>query len=252
LYDGGEGPYQVSTEEIILNGASVTFYIPEGLVDIPVAIWSPGFARSPDNHIDAAARMASWGILVATWPLSTFSDHEANGMAIVEEYLPATQSRYTSLLSNQVILIGHSAGGLASILGAAKVDAITPVAAIIGLDLTDVNDIGESAGAAVQAPALLLAGEPSLCNSDGSGRDLAGTLAGEVWLLEVLGANHCDFESNTDWLCTLSCGTEDINRQEIIQQYAIAWALEKTVGGASDWVYGPQAEQDRSLGMIDW
>ena len=103
----------------------------------------------------------------------------------------------------------------------------------------------------VAEPALLLHGESSYCNSDAN--SAAWELGGYTWSVDVTDADHCDFESDTDWLCTTACGAEDARRQELIQAYAVAFVLNSLTGEAGDWVEGgSQAVADRAAGDIDW
>lgn len=65
-------------------------------------------------------------------------------------------------------------------------------------------------------------------------------------------ATHCDFESDTDWLCTdVGCGDNDSARQDLVTAYAIAWALNH-VGRGGD-AYQPDGSvtaSDRAAGRI--
>jgi pimeloyl-ACP methyl ester carboxylesterase len=99
------------------------------------------------------------------------------------------------------IYMGHSAGGLASLVAAAEDSSAV---AVVGLDMTDADGIGGRAAASIVAPVYALLGEPSSCNSDGNGLDVYRTLS-DVQMLRVTDADHCDFENETDWLCTWFC-----------------------------------------------
>jgi len=249
VYDGGTGPWTVSDLDDSVDGNDVTYFVPSGGGPWPVVVWSHGFARSKDAHAASAARLASWGFLVVTPNLPEFSDHAANGDAIANVFLPAARSAFGSQVSEQAAFVGHSAGGLASLVAAASAD----VDAYVSLDGVDVSDLGVDTAPGVSEPSLFLVGAGSYCNSDGNGAAWASLVAGSAWRVDVPDASHCDFESNTDWLCTLACGAEDAARQEVIQQYAIAWVVQHTLGGAEDWIEGGrQALADRDAGRIDW
>jgi pimeloyl-ACP methyl ester carboxylesterase len=244
------GPWTVSTTTVQVDGDPVTVYVPNSpAASTSLAVVSHGFARGPSNHITTATRLSSWGFVVATPALPSYTDHEANGKYIAQTLVPAMHTAYDASSDGQVVLVGHSAGGLASLVAAALVTN----AGYVGLDAVDMSDVGNSYASSVTSPALLLAGDPSRCNSDGNSAGWADMAGGEHWLVSVSDATHCDFESETDSLCTALCGDEDDARQDLIQTYAVAWALQHTRGTAADYIAGgSQAEADRSAGRLTW
>ncbi|GDX82816.1 hypothetical protein LBMAG42_46270 [Deltaproteobacteria bacterium] len=226
VYDGGTGPFEVSVTDETLAGETVTWYEPSGGNGFALA-WSHGFARSPENHATAAARAASWGFLVGVPELPSLSDQEVNAEFLTGDLHDAAIAKG----AESVGYVGHSAGGLASLLAASVGGAWV----LVGLDGTDVDDLGVAAAPSVTAPTLLLAGEPSACNADGNGR--AWTTSSGLRRLAVNSASHCDFESDTDSLCDSLCGAHDPARQDAVQAWTIAWLLEvagEDVGAWSD------------------
>ncbi len=246
-YPGGPGDLDVVTETSRVAGADVTWYRPDAPGPYPVVIWSHGFARGPEQHADAARWMASWGFLVATPKLPSFADHEANGAFLANDLVPAA-----ILESGQddppIALVGHSAGGLASLVAASMGAGDT----YVGLDAVDAGNLGTGVDGDVGIPALLFHGEAGACNANGSSE--SWTLGGEQWDIEVVGANHCDFETNTDGLCTFLCGDEDAARQELILTFTTAWLLDHLgVFPTSEWGRGgARAEAERSAGRVNW
>lgn len=231
VYDGGTGPFAVNVTSDSVGGQTVTWYEPGGGNGLAVA-WSHGFARSPANHGTSAARAASWGFLVATPEPPSFSDQEVNAEFLTGDLHDAAVARGAT----GVGYVGHSAGGLASVLAASGGDAWI----LVGLDGTDVDNLGVTAAPAVTAPTLLLAGEPSACNADGNGR--AWTKSGQLRRLVVNGASHCDFESDTDSLCESLCGATDPARQDAVAAWTIAWLMETAGGDVGAWNEGGDEE----------
>lgn len=245
VYDEGDGPYAVDSDDAKVGGQAVTWFVPRGAGDAPPVIWSHGFARSRAYHTEAARHAASWGLLVVTVDLpSPYGGHEENGQFLAKDLLPAALDRAEA--GERWAFVGHSAGGLASVLAAAEVGA----GAVVGLDAVDYDDLGRDAARDVTAPTLRLVGEPSACNASGNGRDWS--LGGTDWLVEVPGASHCDFEDPTDALCTVVCGAEDSGRQDVVGEYATAWLVHQLLGGADGWVGGAEADADRDAGRIDF
>jgi hypothetical protein len=165
--------------------------------DLPLIVLGHGFARGADQLVGWAEHLASWGFTVAVPALCHSSiwdtDHEANGTDMLA--IPDALGALT------VIYGGHSAGGLAAFVsGALDSRAI----GVIGLDATDADDIGLDYAALLTVPALGLLGEPSSCNADSNGAALYQTASSAV-AVRVTDADHCDYESDTDWLCTSFC-----------------------------------------------
>ena len=231
-YTGGTGPFAVQKETGSVAGQDVVWYTPEGSPEFALA-WSHGFARGPEQHASVAALAASWGFLVVTPRLPSLSDHQANADFLATDLRDAALERGAAHFG----YVGHSAGGLASLLAAADSEAWV----LVGLDGVDASGLGVDAAGSVEAPALLLAGEPSTCNSSGNGRDWVP--GGSVRELVVNGASHCDFESDTDGTCEAFCGAADPARQTAVQTWTMAWLVAQAGGDAGDWVAGGAQEQ---------
>lgn len=196
------GPYGVATGTSSVSVASdcsleSTLFTPQDAPESATVILSHGFARGKAQMEQWGAHLASWGLTVLTPDLCHSSpfdtNHEQNGadLAALSSQLDATQ----------VIYAGHSAGGLASVLAGVN----DPKAVgVIGLDLTDASNLAVDAAAQLNIPFFGIAGEPSSCNSDGNGTAVIGT-AGAPYGVRTTDADHCDFESPTDGLCTTFC-----------------------------------------------
>ncbi len=114
-----------------------------------------------------------------------------------------------------MIYAGHSAGGLSSVIaGNEDPHAI----GVIGLDVTDVEPKGTTAAAGLTVPFYGLFGESSDCNSNNNGIAV-GYMASDAEMLHVTEADHCDFENETDWLCTTFCtGTNNTFTDDAIHR----------------------------------
>jgi pimeloyl-ACP methyl ester carboxylesterase len=109
-----------------------------------------------------------------------------------------------ALDAKQVVYAGFSAGGLAALV-AGRNDPRT--LGVVALDLVDAGRLGEGMAAGLDRPLIGLVGDPSPCNAENNG--LAVFSATDRSFVErVKGADHCDFESPTDWLCRLVCQRE--------------------------------------------
>ena len=211
---GQRGPHTVTeqpTTATVTNctGFEYTVYTPQSVTDPEVVVLGHGFARGPGVMVGWADHFASWGVEVLLPTLCHYNvlfgvDHEMNGQNMVElaDLHGATQTTYA----------GHSAGGLAAII-ASSMDADSR--GVLGLDTTDTQDapgvpdfIGQPYAPSA-SPGYLLIGEPSTCNADNNGLTLF-QLMGTAHILKVTSADHCDFESPTDFMCTFNCENDTI------------------------------------------
>lgn len=199
------GPFGVSRTSTSVAVASCTMdvvlYEPDGEGAV-LLVLSHGFSRAAANMLGLGEHLASWGLTVAVPSLCHSSildtDHAQNGEDIV--------SLAAGLGFTEVIFAGQSAGGLASLLAGAE-DA--GALGVISLDGVDASGLGSAAAGGLGAPLYGLVGESSSCNSSNNGTAWFSTAADAV-AFRVTEADHCDFESDTDELCTWFCtGSND-------------------------------------------
>jgi pimeloyl-ACP methyl ester carboxylesterase len=124
---------------------------------------------------------------------------------------------------SRLVLIGTSAGGLATLLASADLPGI---AGWIGLDPVDRTGTGKDAAARVVVPAVVMLAEPSGCNLFGSGSSLARALPHLLRTQRFDGATHCDFEAPTNNVCRALCGPSTDALQEAIRHATVDATLE--------------------------
>ena len=204
------GPHTVGTQErsTTVSGCSpmsYTTYSPEGVSDPVTVVLGHGFGRGAGTMTGWGEHLASWGVRVLLPTLCHYNilsgvDHELNGQNMIE--LADIEG------SVQTIYGGHSAGGLAAIIAASQDPGAVGV---FGLDATDTQDvpgvedfIGREYAGDITHPAFGIVGEPSSCNGENNGLLLFGMM-GDASVVKVTDADHCDFESPTDFVCEFSC-----------------------------------------------
>ncbi len=204
------GSYEVFEEESTASvtncpNMSYTIYSPVDVLQPPVVVLAHGFARGAKSMTGWAEHLASWGVEVLLPTLCHYNvlsgvGHEMNGRNMNE--LATTHGALN------VIYAGHSAGGLAAIIAASH---DSKALGVLGLDATDTEDIpnvpdyiGREYASNVTIPALSLLAESSVCNSANNGLDLFQMME-DYHAIKVTSADHCDFESPTDWVCESSC-----------------------------------------------
>jgi pimeloyl-ACP methyl ester carboxylesterase len=228
------------SEVVELDGhdVHVDVYEPSAEPSDEVAIVAHGFTRSRARHRDLGEALAAAGVTAVIPDLPYILNHWGNGDAIEElvHKLEAGALGVPPIGQSRLVLIGTSAGGLATVLAAAK---LPNLAGWIGLDPVDRTGSGVHAASRLTAPAVVLLAEPSGCNLFGSGRSIARAVPGLLRSVVLSGASHCDFEGPTNKLCQRICGGSSSEMQ--------LRAREETVGAVVEMLRGSAARPTDSV-----
>jgi pimeloyl-ACP methyl ester carboxylesterase len=208
--------------------SAVTVFRPRS-PPIGLVMVAHGFSRSGDRHTELARALAEAGFLVAVPDLPYFSNHAANAVALRDLAHAVARLTPDAPADLPIVLVGFSAGGLASLLSAHDVVGLS---GWIGLDPVDLRGQGSAAAASLAVPALVLRAPPSGCNANGNGAGIAAALPpGTSEDFVVPGASHCDFEDPTSLACVVACGTDDAERRESIRRAVVSAALQMVHAG---------------------
>ena len=204
---------------------SVDIYRPGDGVSAGVAIIAHGFTRSRIRHGNLGRALAEAGVTAVIPDLPNVMDLWGNGNAIVDLVDKLEAGAFGPMPAGRahLVLIGTSAGGLATVLAAARLPGL---AGWIGLDPVDRTGTGSDAAAQLDAPAIVLLGGASSCNLFGSGRDIAKALPHLVRTVALKQASHCDFEDPTNNFCRVLCGKSSAQMQATIRNETVRAALE--------------------------
>jgi len=246
---GAKGPE--SSAEVPLDPQSTgatggTLLVPNGAGPYPVLVVSHGFSASASNQIGWGRHLASWGFIVAvpTFPGST---HATNG-AVIAKTAVAARAAAGAKASKRLGLMGHSAGGLATVLAAesAKPDAI------VLFDPVDNADAGKAALANVCAPVLTLFANPGGCNKEGGWKAFGGNSKGPSTTVSVVGSTHCDGElPDRGVACALFCGGgASAERQVVLARYATTHFMAKLLGTADATQALTQTSLDANVALV--
>ncbi|WP_206171808.1 alpha/beta hydrolase [Thiorhodococcus mannitoliphagus] len=172
-----------------------------------------GFLRGQANMAGLARALAASGVTTLTLDFckgSPFAgNHFRNGLDMMA--LARAQG------ARRVVYVGFSAGALAALV-AGRNDPRS--LGIVALDLVDAEGLGALMAAGLEVPLVGLVGDASSCNAYNNGLSLYAA-SRQALVRRFPGADHCDFESETDWLCRLVCppGAADaaLMRQAIIK-----------------------------------
>ncbi len=211
--------------ELVGHNLHVDVYEPGTGPSGGAAIVAHGFMRSRARHRDLGQALAAAGITAVIPDLPYILNHWGNGDAIEElaHKLEAGALGVPPVEQSRLVLIGTSAGGLATVLAAAK---LPELAGWVGLDPVDRTGSGVHAASRLTAPAVVLLAEPSICNLFGSGRSIARAVPGLLRSLVLSGASHCDFEGPTNKFCQRVCGGSSSEMQARARAETVAAVVE--------------------------
>jgi dienelactone hydrolase len=210
----------------------VDIYEPSAERSDGVAIVAHGFARSRARHRDLGQALSAAGVTAVIPDLPYVLNHWGNGDAIEElvHKIEAGALGLPPIEQSRLVLIGTSAGGLATVLAAAK---LPKLAGWVGLDPVDRTGSGVHAASRLTAPAVVLLAEPSVCNLFGSGRSIAGAVPDLLRSVFLSGASHCDFEGPTNKFCQRVCGGSSSEMQSRAREETVGAVVEMLLGSAA-------------------
>jgi len=227
-------PFNMRTESARLDDQDVQVDVFRPAAGPPdgVAILAHGFARDRSRHRALGEELAAAGVVAVIPDLPHIVDYWRNGAALVElaNMLESGALGLPPVDRSRLVLIGTSAGGVATLLAAAKLPGL---AGWIGLDPVDRTGTAVSAASQLTSPAVVLLAEPSGCNLFGSGRSIARAVPGLLRSTMLHGASHCDFESPTNKFCKVMCGGSSSRMQVHARQEVVHAAVQMLRGPAA-------------------
>lgn len=200
---------------------SVTMYYPVDRAEAPLVVVAHGFTRSKRYMAGWGIALAREGFIAAVPTQPALANHELSASALAELAAQLRDGKIALKVkcNGHVGLMGHSMGGLTTLLAAGK----QPVDAWVGLDPVGMDKSWLKVGKSLKIPCAILRAEPGAWNRNGNARDLFAVLPGPKWSLKVKGSTHLDLESPTDLLGQLACGWADDRRGALFMRYAIAF-----------------------------
>lgn len=201
------------SNNISLNIASSNYdvFYQKSNQSLPVVIVVHGFSRSKNNMSGWGNFLASHGYFVVVPNLPFWTNHNKNAEFISEliNYI-YSNSDYTSIINNDLALVGFSAGGLTTLIATSE---NTRVKLWIGLDPVDVGNLGTQASKNVNCPTYIIAAPASACNANNNYKDFLTNLKDNT-LVKIDGAVHVDAESPTSRFAEFFCGKSTPQKRE--------------------------------------
>jgi dienelactone hydrolase len=223
--------FTVATHSTQLGGdqVAVDVYLPEG-EPLGVAIVAHGFMRDRSRHRHLGRALAEAGVAAVIPDLPNVANQWGTGDALAD-FVRGVEHGMLDLPPTpraRVLLIGTSAGGLATVLAASQLPGL---GGWIGLDPVDRLGTGVRAAANLSVPAIVMLGEPSTCNLFRSGHSIAAAAPHLVREEVFPGTSHCDFEAPTNRLCRALCGSSRPGMDDVTRKATVAAALD-LLGGS--------------------
>ena len=267
------GPYEVLTSEVSVprtRGGEGSFearlYVPlprqPGTSEppSPVLAFGHGYQARVDYYESTLAHLASWGIVVIA-PRSAgelFPDHAAFADDllsaldwVVSEAGPESRDWPGGPVDPQALgLSGHSMGGGAALLAAARDPAIRAVATLAAAE-SDPSAIDAAAG--VVAPVLFVAAADDAITplTEHQRPMFEAKATGPAQLRTIVGASHCGFLDLETALLSLVCDEAAIGPDEqrrVTRAVLAAWLRYELAGDASAAALAwPEAPDDTTL-----
>lgn len=156
-----------------------------------------GFLRDSGHLADLAHALAAAGMTTVALDFSQTRFWDGGQVRNAIEMMTVADA----LGARRVVYAGFSAGALAALIAGRN----DPRAlGVVALDLVDAQGMGAHMASGMTRPLIGLVGEPSWCNANRNGL-VVYAASRQAVVKRMVGADHCDFESPTDWLCRLVC-----------------------------------------------
>lgn len=205
--------------------------VPAGPGPYPLVIASHGFSASAANQVGWAEHFGSHGFVVIapTFP-NAFAPDTAKNAAVIEALVAYARTALPKADASRLGLEGHSAGGLATTVAAAKMKP----RAVVLFDPVDKDGAGKAAYGTLCSPTLSLFAAGGSCNNQAAWKPFASASPGPVVFADVVGATHCDGESAARLTCGPFCGGAAAPaRQAVHARYATAFFLTHLAGDSA-------------------
>lgn len=187
-----KGPHRVAVGDLAPAGLPGLVFTPSSGRRLPIVALGHGWLQSADKYAETMRYLASWGIIVVApnTHRSLFSSHQGLALDLsralrMVAYGELGGGRVRGDLRRLGVL-GHSTGGGAAVLAAAKDDQIR---AVVTVTAAETKPSAIQAAGRVEAPGLHLIGsKDDWAESDGA--QIARSWGGPVQLRRVRGSAH--------------------------------------------------------------
>ncbi len=226
-YFAYRGPHRVAIGDLAAAGMPGLVFAPTSGRRLPIVAFGHGWLQSADRYADTMRYLASWGIIVVApnTHRNPFSSHQ--GLAL-------DLSRALRLVANGVLgegrvrgdvrrmgVLGHSIGGGAAMLAAAKDPQIR---AVMTVTAAETRPSAIEAAGRVEVPSLHLIGsKDDMAEADGA--RIARSCTGPARLRMVKGSGHFGLAEGKNFLNGIIGADSDKNVQQVTRMLASAFFI---------------------------
>ena len=197
-----KGPHRVAVGDLAPAGLPGLVFTPSSGRRLPIVALGHGWLQSVDRYADTMRYLASWGIIVVApnTHRSLFSSHQGLALDLsralrMVAYGELGGGRVRGDLRRLGVL-GHSTGGGAAVLAAAKDEQIR---AVVTVTAAETKPSAVEAAGRVEAPGLHLIGaKDDWAESDGA--RIAKAWGGPAQLRRVKGSGHLGLAEGSNFV----------------------------------------------------
>jgi len=226
-YFAYRGPNRVAIGDLGPAGMPGLIFTPTSGRRCPIVAVGHGWLQNADRYADTMRYLASWGIIVVApnTHRSFFSSHQglaldmSRAMRIIA-YADLGAGRVRGDLRRLGVL-GHSTGGGAAILAAAKDDQIK---AVVTVTAAETRPSAIEAAGRVEVPSLHLIGsKDDMAESDGA--RIAQSCTGPAQLRMVNGSGHLGLSEGKSFVNNIIGADSDKRVQQVTRMLASAFFI---------------------------
>ena len=204
-YFAYRGPHRVAVGDLSPAGMPGIVFAPSSGRRLPIVAFGHGWLQNVERYADTMRYLASWGIIVVApnTHRGLFSSHQ--GLAL-------DLSRSLRLVAHGQLgggrvrgdlrrmgVMGHSTGGGAAMLAAAKDQGMK---AVVTVAAAETSPSAVAAAGLVEVPSLHIVGDDDTVSED-DGVKIARSCTGPAQLRKVNGAGHMGLVEGRNWTNTL-------------------------------------------------
>jgi len=226
-YFAYRGPNRVAIGDLAPAGMPGLIFTPTSGRRLPIIAIGHGWLQSADRYADTMRWLASWGMIVVApnTHRSLFSSHQGLALDLsralrIAAYGDLGAGRVRGDLRRLGVL-GHSTGGGAAMLAAAKDEAIK---AVVTVTAAETRPSAIQAAGRVYVPSLHLIGsKDDMAESDGA--KIARSCSGPAQLRMVKGTGHLGLAEGKHFANNLIGAESDKRVQQVTRMLASAFFI---------------------------
>jgi dienelactone hydrolase len=252
------------------DGGSITalLYVPKAQYAYPLITIRHGFNRRIIKYLQLkkyGAHFASRGfvVILPNCRSESYPDFEVESDDINDcmNWAVNRSKQPGNALSGKIdetkqAVGGVSEGGVIAAIATAKNNTDSTVSikygALMCFDPGDINALSQYYAPLITTPTIIIFGESTVCNLFTNGIAIFNKVAGPAYGMKVIGADHCDIESNYNLQCALICWSSgwDEYHNKSFRRYGTAFleAYLKCEPSAFQYINGSIAQSD---GLIE-